>query len=466
MEPETRATSFEKDAPKTKDNAPKGKTRSNSLFSISSGFTFFALPGGSSSSSFRMTGLRSFEPRRRSLDFKILDTDFADEFYEIIFNELYVEIFAIAHSAFHPGDIPKPPRTSLWLREYPEEFLKYVELVAYPDARAGAWGRLLSDGNERVNLITAIIYQVLDKKVFSALLFGASSGHDEALKKIDTALINVEGFQRSSLRSHTTRTWLRMSNGEPPRFWEEVDKLCTQMMTMLLPLFAYAKGPTNSDSIPVSELYQLYQALHDVIAFAGWASVCIRMSPTIVSMDWTRPGEPFSMDLVNNCQEAYEASKRAAHDYHARLGNFISHDKTFASPARVKISVTPRIVRHKPNPKSMATQGVNSYTLMEPHVVFYQGFYDKEDESRAFISLRDYIQMLRDRNCVPHYTAVSIIAVALFSLLTWLVWHFSLVGQLWRMVQGEVTVSGQNHGPWVMEDVTDTTLTQIPTIAG
>jgi hypothetical protein len=412
-----------------------------------------------------MKELRFFEPSRCSLDFKILDTDFADEFYEIIFNDLFAQTFAIAHSAFHPGDISKPPRTSLWLREYPEEFLKYVELVAYPDARAGAWGRLLSDGNERVNLIMAIIYRVLDKKVFSPLLFGASSGHDEALKKIDTTLINVEGFQRSSLRSHTTRTWLRTSKGEPPRFWEEVDKLCTQMMAMLLPFFTYAKGATNSDSIPTSELYQLYQALHDMIAFAGWASVCIRMSPAIVSWDWTRPGEPFSMDLVNNCHEAYEASKRAAHDYHARLGNFSSHDKTFASPARVKISVTPRIVRHKPNPKSMATQGVNSYMLMEPHVVYYEGFYNKTDESGAFISLRDYIQMLRDRNCVPRYTAVSIIAVVLFFLFTWLFLYSSLVGQVWQMVQG-VVQSGQDNGPWLMEDVTDTTLTRTPTMSG
>jgi len=236
-------------------------------------------------------------------------------------------------------------------------------------------------------------------------------------------------------------------------------------MAMLLPFFTYTRGATNSDSVPASELCQLYQALHDVIAFAGWVSVCIRMSPAIVSMDWTLPGEPFSMDLVNNCHEAYEASKRAAHDYHARLGNFSSHDKTFASPARVKISVTPRIVRHKPNPKSMATQGVNSYTLMEPHVVYYEGFYNTMDESRAFISLYDYIQMLRDRNCVPHYTAVSIIAVVLFLLITWLVWYSSLVGQAWRMVQG-VVQSGQDNGPWVMEDVTDTTLTRTPTMSG
>ncbi|CAJ0545305.1 Ff.00g087780.m01.CDS01 [Fusarium sp. VM40] len=59
MEPETRATSFEKDAYKTKDKTPKGKTRSNSLFTISSGFTFFAaLPGVSGSSSFRSSSFR------------------------------------------------------------------------------------------------------------------------------------------------------------------------------------------------------------------------------------------------------------------------------------------------------------------------------------------------------------------------------------------------------------------------
>uniref|UniRef100_A0A0D2XBA5 Uncharacterized protein n=1 Tax=Fusarium oxysporum (strain Fo5176) TaxID=660025 RepID=A0A0D2XBA5_FUSOF len=57
---ETVATSFEKDACKTKDNAPKGKTRSSSLLTISSGFTFLAaLPGGSSSSSsFRSSSFR------------------------------------------------------------------------------------------------------------------------------------------------------------------------------------------------------------------------------------------------------------------------------------------------------------------------------------------------------------------------------------------------------------------------
>lgn len=140
-----------------------------------------------------MKEFRSFHPDRRGLDFKDLDQDFPDEYYEILFNDLYTEIFALVHSAFLPGGKPVVAQTSPWLREYPEEFLRYVELVAHPNTRAGQWDLLLRDGNERVNLLTAIIFRVLDRKVFSSLLFGAGGMHDETLEKSDTALIIAEG---------------------------------------------------------------------------------------------------------------------------------------------------------------------------------------------------------------------------------------------------------------------------------
>ncbi|KAI3574230.1 hypothetical protein IWW34DRAFT_809802 [Fusarium oxysporum f. sp. albedinis] len=129
MEPETVATSFEKDACKTKDNAPKGKTR-------------------------------TFSPKQE-------------------------------HQA---------PRTSPWLRDYPEEFIRHVELVAHMDARAGKWERLLRDSGERTNLLQAIIFKALDNRVFSRLLFGAGSKHDETLHNSDVALINAEGWLSVGLR--------------------------------------------------------------------------------------------------------------------------------------------------------------------------------------------------------------------------------------------------------------------------
>lgn len=144
-----------------------------------------------------MKEFRSFHPSRRGLNFTKLDRDYADEFYEKHFNELHVEVFALVQAAFCPESssrkTPKAPLTSPWLREYPEEFIKYVELVAHPDARAGKWERLLRDGAERSNLLQAIIIRVLYTKVFSQLFFGASPKHCETLKQSDTALINAEG---------------------------------------------------------------------------------------------------------------------------------------------------------------------------------------------------------------------------------------------------------------------------------
>ncbi|KAF5027699.1 hypothetical protein F66182_183 [Fusarium sp. NRRL 66182] len=400
MEPETRATSsFEKDAHKTKDNATKGKARSSSLLTISSGFTFLAaLPG--------------------------------DEHYEYHFNHLYVEIYALVQSAFCPGTSSRAPLTSPWLREYPEEFIRYVELVAHPDARAGKWERLLRSGEERSNILQAIIFKILDTKIFSRLLFGADSEHDEILQLSDTALIHAEGFRRSSLRSHTTRTWLRGAHGEPARFWEDIDQLCTQTLALLLPVYAYTAEFNNYE--PTS-IHDLYQSLHDVIAYAGWISVCIRMSPAIISSNWAVPGEPYAMNQVNACQAAYETSKEAARQHQMRLRQRSPDSERMLFTARVKISVTPEIIRHKPLPKAMDAEGVTSYTIMKPHVVYYEGLRLDQDEKRVFMSLPDYIKRLRDRNCVPRYTALAIMLVVLVYL--WV--SYTTSGQqTWQSVQG------------------------------
>ncbi|RGP66364.1 hypothetical protein FSPOR_6742 [Fusarium sporotrichioides] len=390
-----------------------------------------------------MEKLRSFQPKRRGLDFKQLNQDFADEQYEVFLSRLSVEVHVLAQKAFLPGGSARATRMSPWLKEYPEEFLKYVELVARPDARSGQWERLLRNGDERINLIAAIIFRILDKSVFSSLLFGAGPKHSETLRNIDTAFINAEGFDRSSLLSHTSRRWLRRNNGEPHHFWQEVDKLCTQTLAMLLPVYDCVKETAVSKPISTSELHQ---ALHDVIAHAGWVSVCIRMSPAVVSIDWNIPGEAFSTELINMSQEAYEASKEAAKAHEASVEIARQYQMALAgssskpepevrhvqSAPRVKITVTPKMVRHKPLPKDVNASGVTSYTIIKPSVVFYEGFKLEQDERKAYISLPDYIQKLRDRNCVPYNTALIIMAVASVSL--WVLYTTS-GQQTWQIVQ-------------------------------
>jgi hypothetical protein len=179
------------------------------------------------------------------------------------------------------------------------------------------------------------------------------------------------------------------------------------------------------------------------------------MSPAIVSMDWCIPGEPYSVEPVNNSQEAYEASKDAAEADEFSQDIIKQYEVLFEgaaeskpqrkkvmSAARVKISVTPKVVRHKPLPKTLATKGVTSYTLMKPSVVFYEGFRLEQDERNVFVSLPDYIQILRDQHCVPRYPALAIIVVTLL----WVFISYTTEGQqTWQMMQ-EWVQSGRDYG--------------------
>ncbi|KAF9773674.1 hypothetical protein IL306_008476 [Fusarium sp. DS 682] len=379
-----------------------------------------------------MKDLRSYEPKRRSLDFSQLHRDLPDEFYEHHFAQLSAEIWAIVSSAFCPKEEHQAPLTSPWLWNFPAEFIRHVELVARLDARAGKWERLLRDGEERKNLLQAIIFKVLDNRVFSSLLFGASPKHLETLQNSDYALINTEGFRRSELLSHTNRTWLQARKGEPHHFWEEVDKLSSEILILLLPVYELTASFTAYEPIAKAELYQL---LHEVTAYAGWLSVGIRMSPAIVSINWPIPGEMYSLDQVNTSQVAYDASKEAARQHQERLRKKKPEHEEMVSRARVKISVLPEIVRHQPYPAEIETRGIISYKIMEPHAVFYEGLQQQHDENRAFISLPNYIKKLRDRNCAPRNTALAIMVALLICL--WVLYTTS-GQQTWQRVHGWV----------------------------
>lgn len=195
---------------------------------------------------------------------------------------------------------------------------------------------------------------------------------------------------------------------------------------MLLPVYDYTSEFTGYSPIPVAELYQM---LHDVIAYAGWLSVCIRMSPAIVSINWLKPADPYAMGQTNTCQSAYEFSKEAARQHQMRARRRRLKGDHMLSAPRIKISVAPKIIRHKILPKVLQTQGVTSYTIMKPQVVYYEGLQLDQDEWRVYISLPDYIKKMRDQNCVPRYAALVIMLFVLLAL--WV--HFTASGQqIWQ----------------------------------
>ncbi|KAI8691629.1 hypothetical protein NCS56_00155800 [Fusarium sp. Ph1] len=358
-----------------------------------------------------MKEFRSFSPSRLALDFSLVGQDLPDEFYESHFNTLLKNVYSLVQRVFCPRDNAQAPKVSPWLREYSNEFLEYVKLVAHPDVRAGKWGRLLSDKAERTCLLTAVIFKVLETNVLSCLLFGADSEHEKLLDSFDTALRDAEGFKRTKLRAHMNRMYLIAQI--PPCFWNRVDELCAQTFALLLPAYAYAAEFRGHQPTPVRELHQ---ALHDVIAYAGWINVHIRMAPAIFSFNWVKPGEPFSLSQINLCQEAYISSKAAAQRHQERLRRRRPDSQQVMSRARVKISVTPEITRDKDVSKSIGTPGTTSCKILQAHVVYYEGLQLDSDEKRVFVSLAEYIRRLREQVCMPRGAAIAIMLLVLLCL--------------------------------------------------
>ena len=140
-----------------------------------------------------MKELKQCRTHRRILKFDDLHLDHPDEFYELHFSHMFVEIFNLVEKTFCPPDGSRHKKKSPWLREYPESFNKYIELLAHPDPFSGKWDRLLRVDQERSFLIQAMIMKVLDTQVLSSLLFGADPEHAKILKSDDVSYITTEG---------------------------------------------------------------------------------------------------------------------------------------------------------------------------------------------------------------------------------------------------------------------------------
>lgn len=353
-----------------------------------------------------MKELSRFRPSRCHLQFEQSLQDHPDEFYELHFSNLFVEVNVLVRKAFRQ---PTKPKSAPWLQEHPGQFIKYVELLARPDRHAGRWDRLLRDKTERDFLLQATLMKIIDAKVFSSLLFGADPEHLSILQSTDASLANEEGFKRSIDRAKTNRVYLKAKRGQPPLFWEEVDKLCTQVLALILPTFTWTSDTPESQAHSVQVLYQW---LHDVIAYAGWIHVCFRFSPAILTFDWVKPGERYHVDQVNLSQEVFEYSKGRALSWAAKWMPTGSCKMT----ARVKISVSPEIIRYYPGTDAFGREGIAHYRIMKPHVVYYQGRDLDRDEEKGYISLPEYIHRLRDQKTVPHGAALVIMLVAILWL--------------------------------------------------
>ncbi|KAL7939669.1 hypothetical protein V8C35DRAFT_319481 [Trichoderma chlorosporum] len=313
--------------------------------------------------------LKTLRPSQRKLPFAELLGDIPDEGHQEALELLYSEI-----NEFLKNGICKKAassKRSLWALKHPREFLSFARMVARPGAD-GEWDKLLKSRPYRCALLSGVIMMVLEKHVFSDLLFGAGPEHAEVLRIEDSSMINVEGFRRTALRADTNRVYLEATRGVPPLFWKRVDKITAQILALLSPLSAALGEEAPSPSV--------YQALHDIVALAGWLNLAIRLSPKITVFEWVQPGETYQHSHLCVGEEKTIPSASHRNIHHAR------------TRTRVMISTAPKITRHARAAKGLFT-GTATYEVMRPHVVTYTGPYkDWDDNAAAALPLQSHVR--------------------------------------------------------------------------
>lgn len=198
---------------------------------------------------------------------------------------------------------------------------------------------------------------------------------------------------------------------------------------MLSPLYSAIGEETPSQSS--------YQALHDIVALAGWLNVAIRLSPKITVLEWVQPGEAYQFSHLCIGEEkkmAWNGQDEAPQDDHVRRRT------------RVMISAMPKITRYAPASDGFSA-GTETYDVMQPHVVTYRGIHADWEDNRV-VPLQSHAQsgflvflghVLSLLSSVMRLTVVLFIA-GVFGLVVYGAW---------------ISITGRNRGgsslPWVAE---------------
>ncbi|KAK7953464.1 hypothetical protein PG988_014158 [Apiospora saccharicola] len=337
------------------------------------------------------------EPRGR----QIARIDFAatheahpsDRWFSLRNRELYEESSRFCARWFGDVDFPDEYRGSAWLEDYGEQFVQYSNLVAAEDRLVAGWETMMKLGKHRKWLVMGILSQIMEKKIHSELLFGASEEENAELEKQDSMFLAADGYPRTKLRSQMINMFLG-NDTVSSHFWLKVDHLTNSTMAILLPLtnlLCYFRPPERW-----TDTFEMYSQLHSLIAQVGYFAVCMARDPTIfhvlsatpgARMDWGMEAQA-SYELYRECKDEAERRDHAWTDKrkallksaraHARahaqnVSSTVEADKHIAElerqfrvdrhhrlrGARVKYAVWPMVTRYRPENEGVTLPGSN-----------------------------------------------------------------------------------------------------------
>ncbi|KAI9719428.1 MAG: hypothetical protein M1812_003499 [Candelaria pacifica] len=208
------------------------------------------------------------------------------------------------------------------------------ELITYANYITSGnpnWEDLFLIPNQRAALVYGILGKVLEVWVFGPLLFGATKEQTNALEALENVCAHVDGFERTSLRSHIIKSILSTST-VPLNFETDLHKLTMRLYTMLQPLFEpsslypspittpstskpkhptwWSPTPPPTPSPPNSPTYTSTQktcilSLHQILTHAARLAINMRLESTIyylIPASKNTPYSPSEMNILNRTQ--------------------------------------------------------------------------------------------------------------------------------------------------------------------
>ncbi|KAI1822923.1 hypothetical protein F4861DRAFT_358761 [Xylaria intraflava] len=247
--------------------------------------------------------------------------DYDDDFFRTNYAVLYERVCDFAEKWFGCAVWLEDWRDSLtpasvWEVPMTEQFAQYASNVAHEDRGYVNWSEMLNDPRHRKWLCVAILAQIIERRIFDQLLFGASSWFQDELDRHDSQWVLLEGFSRKEGR----RQIARASLGEgllPDGFWDAVDDLAGHTVLIFKPLFTLMCLSTGK--IATRDGATFWQEIHTILAMAGYFQVCMAVSPSIFHILSATPGARFQWEEEEHAdKEIYEASKTFHKSHEAR----------------------------------------------------------------------------------------------------------------------------------------------------
>ncbi|XXH06164.1 hypothetical protein Hte_012610 [Hypoxylon texense] len=238
--------------------------------------------------------------------------DYTDEFFETHYKNLYVKTVEFVTKWFDCNvDFSRIPNSGyVWDINLTPQFIQYSRLVAHEDRNLGGWPIILNHPTQRRWLITGILSQIMERKIFNELLFGADPNLKAELEALDSNHIEDEGFYRKGMRQYATRMGLH-GNLVPRDFWVSVDELAAKTTKIFMPFLNVMKEVRPA--VGGAEAYSLrvfLQELHYILSYAGIIQVCTAVSPSIFHFLSATPGARMDSSLESQADSVLYGESR------------------------------------------------------------------------------------------------------------------------------------------------------------